>query len=223
VTYVFQFGIVLEHFDRMLAGAWLTIRLATMAGALGLALAIAFAYLRTTAPLIVRAPIASYVEIIRNTPLLVQLYVIFFALPGLGLRLEANDAALAAMVINFSAYATEIVRAGVQSVPVGQIEAGRALCLTRFQIYRFIVLFPAVQAVYPALASQFVLLLLGSSVVSAISANELTAISNTLQSTTFRAFEVYIIATVMYLSIAASFRGLFAAFYWLMFVRGRGR
>jgi hypothetical protein len=80
---------------------------------------------------------------------------------------------------------------------------------------------PALKAVFPALASQFILLLLGSSVVSAISANELTAIANTLQSTTFRAFEVYIVVTIMYLAIAVAFRGLFALTYWHVFVRGR--
>lgn len=223
MTYVFQFGIVFDQFDRMLVGAWLTVQLAFLALALGLAVAIVCAYLRTTGPKPVRWLVMAYVEAIRNTPLLVQLYVIFFALPGLGLRLDANGAALAALVINFGAYATEIVRAGVQSIPVGQIEAGRALRLTRLQIYLLVVLFPAVKAVYPALASQFVLLMLGSSVVSAISANELTAISNTLQSTTFRAFEVYIIATLMYLAIAVAFRGFFAGLYWLVFVRGRGR
>jgi polar amino acid transport system permease protein len=223
VTYVFQFGIVLDQFHRMLEGAWLTVQLSVGALVLGLAVAATGAFILTAGPRALRAPVTAYVELIRNTPLLIQLYVIFFALPGLGVRLDANAAALAALVINFGAYATEILRAGVQSIPVGQIEAGRALNLTRFQIYRFIVLFPAVKAVFPALASQFVLLMLGSSVVSAISASELTAISNTLQSTTFRAFEVYIIATLMYLAIAVAFRALFAAIYWAVFVRGRER
>ena len=223
MTYVFQFGIVFDHLDRMLAGAWLTIRLAGLAMVFGLTVAVICAYLRTAGPRPLRIAVASYVEIIRNTPLLVQLYVIFFAFPSLGLRMEANEAALAAMVINLGAYATEIVRAGVQSVPVGQIEAGISMGLSRLQIYRLIVLFPAIKAVFPALASQFILLLLGSSVVSAISANELTAISNTLQSTTFRAFEVYIVATLMYLAMAVAFRGLFATIFWFVFVRGRGR
>ncbi len=223
MTYVFQFGIVLDHFDRMLTGAWLTIRLTTVALVLGLTVAVICAYLRTAGPKPLRMLVAAYVETVRNTPLLVQLYVIFFSLPSLGIRFDANEAALAALVINFGAYATEIVRAGVQSIPVGQIEVGVALGLTRFQVYRLIVLFPALQAVFPGLVSQFVLLLLGSAVVSAISANELTAISNTLQSTTFRAFEVYIIATLMYLAIAVAFRGFFAAVYWYLFVHGRGR
>jgi polar amino acid transport system permease protein len=223
VTYVFQFGIVFDHLPSLLQGALLTIRLAATAMVLGLAVAVVCAYLRTSGPKPVRALVAVYVEGIRNTPFLVQLYIIYFSLPAAGIRFDANEAALTAMVISFGAYATEIVRAGVQSVPVGQIEVGYALGLKRFQIYRLIVLFPAIKAVFPALASQFILLLLGSSVVSAISANELTAVANSLQSTTFRAFEVYIVATVMYLAIAVAFRGFFAAVYWLVFVRGRER
>lgn len=223
VTYVFQFGIVFDKFHLLVEGAWLTVRLAAMALVLGLAVAVVCAYLRTAGPALLRALAAGYVETVRNTPFLIQLYIIFFSLPSIGIRFDANQAALVAMVVNFGAYATEIVRAGVQSVPVGQIEVGMALGLKRLQIYRLIVLFPAIKAVFPALASQFVLLLLGSSVVSAISANELTAIANSLQSTTFRAFEVYIIVTLMYLAIAVAFRGLFAAIYWYVFVRGRER
>ena len=223
MTYVFHFNIVFDKFPELLEGAWLTVRLAALALALGLAVAVICAYLRTAGPRPLRALVIGYVEAIRNTPFLVQLYLVFFALPATGLRLEANEAALVAMVVNFGAYATEIVRAGVQSVPVGQIEVGLALGLKRFQIYRLIVLFPALKAVFPALSSQFVLLLLGSSVVSAISAKELTAIANTLQSTTFRAFEVYIVVAAMYLAIAVAFRGCFASIYWFFFVRGRER
>jgi polar amino acid transport system permease protein len=223
VTYVFQFGIVFDHLPLLVKGALLTIRLAATAMVFGLAVAVTFAYLRTSGPKPVRALVAAYVEGIRNTPFLVQLYIIFFSLPAIGIRFEANQAAVVAMVVSFGAYATEIVRAGVQSVPIGQIEVGLALGLKRLQIYRLIVLFPALKAVFPALASQFILLLLGSSVVSAISANELTAVANSLQSTTFRAFEVYIVATVMYLALAVAFRGFFAAVYWLVFVRGRER
>lgn len=223
MTYVFQFGIVFDKFHLLLEGAWLTVQLAAFALVLGLTVALTCAYLRTAGPKPLRTLVIAYVEAIRNTPFLVQLYIIFFSLPALGIRFEANQAALAAMVVNFGAYATEIVRAGIQSVPAGQIEVGMALGLNRFQIYRLIVLFPAIKAVFPALASQFILLLLGSSVVAAISAKELTAIANTLQSTTFRAFEVYIVVAAMYLAIAMAFRGFFAMVYWYVFVRGRER
>ena len=224
MTYVFQFGIVFDKFPLLLEGALLTTRLAAMAMVLGLIVAVICAYLRTSGPKPVRALVAAYVEGIRNTPFLVQLYIIYFSLPALGIRFEANEAALVAMVSSVSALMRPRSCARVsKSVPKGQIEVGLALGLKRLQIYRFIVLFPAIKAVFPALASQFILLLLGSSVVSAISANELTAIANTLQSTTFRAFEVYIVATLMYLAIAVAFRGFFATVYWFVFVRGRER
>lgn len=221
MKYVFHFDVVLDHWPELLDGAWLTIRLSAVAMVLGLAIAVVCAYARTAGPRPVRWLIAAYVETIRNTPFLVQIFLIYFSLPGLGIRLDANEAALAAMVANLGAYATEIVRAGIDAVPQGQIEAARALGLKRLYIFRFVVLFPALKTVFPALASQFILLMLGSSVVSAISAVELTAVTNTLQSTTFRSFEFYFAATALYLVMALSFRASLAAIYWLVFLRGR--
>ena len=98
MTYVFQFGIVFDKFPLLLEGALLTIRLAAMAMVLGLIVAVICAYLRTSGPKPVRALVAAYVEAIRNTPFLVQLYIIYFSLPTLGIRFEANEAALVAMV-----------------------------------------------------------------------------------------------------------------------------
>ena len=133
--------------------------------------------------------------------------------------MRAQDAAILAMSINVGAYATEILRGGIESIPHGQIDAARALALTRFQIFRKIVLPPAIRAVYPALSSQFILLMLASSVVSTISATELTAITNTLQSTTFRAFEFYFVATGMYLVMAIGFRFVLRGLQRLIFGR----
>ena len=168
-----------------------------------------------------RAAVIAYVELIRNTPFLVQLFIIYFSLPAIGIRFDAVVAATVAMTLNFSGYATEILRSGIEAVPKSQIEAGHSLGFTRFQIYRHIVVFPALRTVYPALASQFVLLMLGSSIVSAISVEELTGIINTLQSTTFRAFEFYFVATAAYLAMALTTRWLLHAIYVLSFVRGR--
>jgi polar amino acid transport system permease protein len=221
VKYVFHFDVVLDHWRELLDGAWLTIRLSAAAMVLGIGLAVVCAYARTAGPRLVRYLIAAYVEIIRNTPFLVQIFVIYFSLPTLGIRFDANEAALAAMVANLGAYATEIVRAGIEAVPQGQIEAAHALGLKRLYIFRFVVLFPALKTVFPALASQFILLMLGSSVVSAISAVELTAVTNTLQSTTFRSFEFYFASTALYLVMALGFRASLAAIYWSIFVHGR--
>jgi polar amino acid transport system permease protein len=221
VHYVFHFNVVLDHLPELLDGAWLTIRLSAMAMALGLVFAIVCAYGKTAGPPPVRWLVAAYVELIRNTPFLVQIFIIYFSLPSLGIRLDADQAALAAMVINVAAYASEIVRAGIDAVPHGQVEAARALGFTRLQIFRLVVIFPALKTVFPALASQFILLMLGSSVVSAISAVELTAVTNSLQSTTFRSFEFYFFATGLYLAMALGFRAALGLIYWAAFHRGR--
>jgi polar amino acid transport system permease protein len=221
MRYVFQFGVVADHWPALVAGALATLRLSLLAMAFGLAIAILCAFLRRGAPRPIALAVATYVEIIRNTPLLVQLFIIYFSLPGLGIRLEAEEAAVLGLSLNLGGYATEILRAGLDAIPKGQIEAGRALGLTRLQIFRLIMLFPALRIVYPALASQFVILLLGSSIVSAISAPELTGVTNTLQSTTFRAFEFYFVATGLYLLMAIAVRLALDGIQWLVFVRGR--
>jgi len=113
------------------------------------------------------------------------------------------------------------VRAGIEAVPRSQIEAGQSMGFDRLQIFRHIVVFPALRTVYPALASQFILLMLGSSIVAAISAEELTAVTNSLQSTTFRSFEFYFVATAMYLIMAIAARLLLHTAYWAIFERGR--
>jgi polar amino acid transport system permease protein len=217
--YVFQFGVVLDNLPLLLHGALLTIRLSALAMLFGLILGILGAAVLTSAPRWACLLVRAYVEIIRNTPFLIQLFIIYFSLPALGLRLRADEAALLGMSINLGAYATEIVRGGIEAIPFGQIEAARALGLRRLPIFRFIVLRPALRIVYPALVSQFILLMLGSSVVSSISAVDLTAITNTLQSTTFRAFEFYFAATLIYLVMALGFRLLLDALGWLLLTR----
>jgi len=215
VNYVFQFNVVWDHFPELLAGAWLTIELSATAMALGLCLAVICAYGKSAGPPAIRWLVAGYVELIRNTPFLVQIFIFYFSLPVIGIRLTANTPALV------GAYASEIVRAGIDAIPQGQVEAARALGLKRLQIFRFIIIFPALKTVYPALASQFILLMLSSSVVSTISAVELTAITNSLQSTTFRSFEFYFVATGLYLVMSLGFRASLSAIYWAVFERGR--
>lgn len=213
MIYDFQFGILLDYVGELADGAWLTVRLSATAMALGLVVAIVCALGRTSGAKWVQWPISVYVEIIRNTPFLVQIFLIFFGLPAIGLRFSPNGAALTAMVVNVGAYATEIIRAGIESIHRGQIEAGLALGLTPLQVFRYVVLKPALRTVYPALTSQFILLMLSSSVVSAISAEELTSIANNIQSKTFRSFEVYIVVTLSYLALSMAFSAVFGAIY----------
>lgn len=213
MKYDFQFDAVFAAWPLLLKGTWITIQLSASAMAMGLVVAVFCAWGKTAGPRPLRWAIDAYIELIRNTPFLVQLFFFFFGLPALGLRWSPHTAALTAMVINLGAYATEIVRAGIESIPKGQIEAGLALDLKRHEIFRFVVLKPALRAIYPALTSQFILLMLSSSVVSVISADDLTSVAANLQSQTFRSFEIYIVVAAIYLVLALAFSVLFRALY----------
>ena len=163
--------------------------------------------------------VGAYVELIRNTPFIVQLFFIFFGLPSLGLRLSEWEAAVLAMVINLGAYSTEIIRAGIQAIPHGQLEAAAALAMSRLETFRHVVLRPALGKVWPALSSQIIIVMLGSAVCSQISTEELSFAANFIQSRNFRAFETYLITTALYLLMAILIRQLLA---WVgrRFIRG---
>jgi polar amino acid transport system permease protein len=153
--------------------------------------------------------VGSYVEVIRNTPFIVQLFFIFFGLPALGFKLSAWQAGCLAMVINLGAYLTEIIRAGIQATPKGQWEAGRTLGLSHWQIFSRVVLPTAFQRIYPALVSQCIIVMLGSAVVSQISVEELTFSANFIQSRNFLSFESYMVTALIYLLLAVAMRQLF--------------
>ena len=213
MNYTFQFGDVFAAWPLLVKGTLSTIELSMLAMLIGLVLAVLCAWGKTAGPRPLRWVINAYIELIRNTPFLVQLFFFFFALPALGLRWSAHTAALTAMVVNLGAYATEIIRAGIESIPKGQIEAALALNLKRHKIFQYVILKPALRTVYPALTSQFILLMLSSAVVSAISADDLTSVAANLQSQTFRSFEIYIVVAVIYLALALSFSALFRLIY----------
>ncbi|MEJ5127410.1 amino acid ABC transporter permease [Comamonas sp. MYb21] len=213
MNYTFQFDQVLAAWPQLLQGTWVTIQLSLLAMVIGLAVAIVCAWGKTSGPAPLRFVINAYIELIRNTPFLVQLFFFFFALPAIGLRWSPQTAALVAMVVNLGAYATEIIRAGIESIPKGQIEAGLALDLKRWEIFRFVILKPALKTIYPALTSQFILLMLSSAVVSVISADDLTSVAANIQSETFRSFEVYIVVAAIYLLLSLAFNLLFKLIY----------
>jgi polar amino acid transport system permease protein len=219
VNYHFQFRDVFAAWDQLQEGLLLTLWLSGVTMALGLALGAACAAAMTYGPRALRLAVTSYVEIIRNTPLIVQLFIVFFGLPSAGVRLDAETASVVTLTINLGAYACEIVRAGLEAIPKTQIEAGQSLGLTPLQIFRYVVFFPALKIVYPALASQFVLLMLATSVVSQISAPDLFHAASIIQSRTFRDFEVYAVVAAMYLALSLAFRLLFSGVYALAFGR----
>lgn len=214
MTYKLQFAELLPYWDVLLQGLIFTIVLTLVSTFTGIAVGTAGASLRTFGPKWAGAIVTAYVELIRNTPFIVQLFFIFFGLPAAGVMLSETTAAFLAMTINLGAYSTEIIRAGIQAVPKGHIEAGVSLAMTKWEVLRHIILNQAFRKIYPALSSQIIIVMLGSAVVSQVSAQDLTYAANFVASRNFRNFEVYLMAALAYLLLAMLARSL---------LRGLGR
>ncbi len=210
MAYRFDFSSLADYTPVLVQGVATTVGLTLIGGVLGVGIGIAGAAARSSGNAPLRFAVGSYVELIRNTPFLVQLFFIFFGLPSMGVRLPEWQAAVLAMVINLGAYATEIIRAGIDATPKGQIEAGASLGMTGPQIFRYIILGPAMGKIWPALTSQIIIVMLGSSVCSQIAVDELSFAANFIQSRNFRPFEVYFLATALYLALAVALRWVLA-------------
>lgn len=225
MTYSFDFSFLWDtdsgYPQDLLQGVLLTIQMTILAVVLGFLFGVLCAIARTGPSKILRRIVAIYVEVIRNTPLLVQTFWLFFGLAGLGFKLTAFTAAVIALTFNVGAYTSEIIRAGIESIKRGQIEAGESLGFSRIRMLLDIVLPPAIERVLPALTSQFVLLMLATSVMSQISAEELMAAASRTQSETFRGFEIYIVVAVIYLVLSLLLRLTIKALAWLAFPRRR--
>jgi polar amino acid transport system permease protein len=211
VTYKLQFAELLPYWNVLLQGLIFTIVLTMVSTVAGIAVGTAGASARTFGPAWLGRVVVVYVELIRNTPFIVQLFFIFFGLPALGLKLSETTAAFLAMVINLGAYSTEIIRAGIEAVPKGHIEAGLSLAMTKWEVLRHVVLNQAFRKIYPALSSQIIIVMLGSAVVSQISAEDLTYAANFVASRNFRNFEVYLLVALAYLVLAMLVRSLLRA------------
>ncbi len=221
MSYKFDFAFMADRWPDFVAGAWLTIQLTVLSIALGFALGTVCALARVYGGPVVRRLVGAYVEAIRNTPLLIQIFIVYFGLSSLGLKLSADISAVIALTVHMGAYSTEIMRAGIQSIQRTQLEAADCLGLTRLQTILHVVLLPAMERVYPALSSQFVLLMLASSITSQISVEELTAVANNVQSDTYRSFEVYVVVAIVYLVLSALYRFAFWAIGLGLFERKR--
>ncbi len=208
MTYALQFGDLLPYWDVLAWGLLFTVVLTLVSTVAGVAVGTAGAAARTFGPAWLGRVVQVYVELIRNTPFIVQLFFIFFGLPAAGVKLTETEAAFLAMTVNLGAYSTEIIRAGIEAVPKGHIEAGLSLAMTRWEVLRHVVLKQAFQKIYPALSSQIIIVMLGSAVVSQISAEDLTYAANFIMSRNFRAFEVYLIVAMIYLLLAIMVRAL---------------
>jgi polar amino acid transport system permease protein len=221
MNYQFDFSALLPFWREFARGIWLTVQLSAVSTVLGFVLGTLCAIGRSDGSPWMKWLIAAYVETIRNTPLLVQVFIVYFGIATLGVHVSANMAAVIALVVNVGAYTCEIVRAGIESVHKSQIEAADCLGLSRLQTYWHVILRPAIERVYPAITSQYVLLMLASSITSQISAEELTAVANRIQSDTFRSFETYIVTGILYLLLSLVVRFGLWLFGMAVFVRRR--
>ena len=201
-----EVGWIVDSAAALASGVVMTVGLIAVTIVFGGLLSVAGAAARRSRLAWCRAAVSGYVELIRNTPFIVQLFFVFFGLPSLGLHLNATVAAILAMTINVSAYGTEIVRAGLDAVAPGQREAGRALGLRTLIIFVCIVLPQALRAVFPALVSQMVITMLDSAVVSQIAVRDLTYEADLIQAHTFLSFQTYALVTAIYLGLSILLR-----------------
>ena len=217
MRYHLEFHDVLAAWQSFLDGLMVTLSLTGIVFIGGLIIGIVFAAVRVYGRAWAKYAVMTYVELVRNTPLLVQLFLVFFGLPSLGIRLDGYTAAAVVLSFNLGAYMTEIIRAGFESVPHIQVEAGYSLGLSGFQVFRHVIIFPALKHMIPSLISQFILFMLATAVVSQIAVKDVFYAGSLVQSRTFRDFEVYIVLAGIYLALAFILRMLFSLLYHLVY------
>lgn len=205
------FADLLQYSDVFFSGLMTTVELTVLTTILGVALGTSCATIRQYGNKASQRAVTVYVELIRNTPFIVQLFFIFFGLPALGMHLSPWEASIIALTINLGAYSTEIIRAGLGSISKGQIEAAKVLGLTFRQTLTRVIFVPAFEKIYPALTSQCIIVMLGSAVISQISVEDLTYAANLVQSRNFRAFESYVVTALLYLGLSILLRFAFNA------------
>lgn len=223
MDYVFQFREVLRYWPWLVEGTLVTVAISTVSMVLCVVLGTLGAVARRARSRALRWAVICYVDLIRNTPFLVQLFILFFGLPSIGIRLETMTAGILGIVLYNTAFTTEIIRAGLQAVHKTQIESGLSIGMSRLQVFFYVVILPAIEKVYPALVSQFVLLMLGTSIVSAIGVEELTSYAHQIQTLNFRSIEVYLVIICIYMALTLIIRFAMRALGLVLFASHRRR
>ena len=186
----------------LLKSAGMTVLLSCLAFPLAVCIGLAVAVGRMYGPVWLRPLLTAYVEVLRGTPLMLQLYAIFFLLPKIGLALPALVAAVIGLALNYSAYESEIYRAGLKAVPLGQFEASLSLGLSKWQALRHVLVPQAVRIVMPPVTSDFIALFKDTSVCSAITVIELTKRYSVLALSTGRIVELAVVTALLYLCMS---------------------
>lgn len=202
MSYHFLFRLPLLNLPYLLGGALRSLELAIVAATAALLLAIALAWVRQLGFRWASVLTSTYVEVLRNTPVLVQLFLVYFGLPSIGMDLSPGLTAVLVLTLNNSAYMAEILRGGIATVKHTQIEAGLSLGMRQFQVFTHVILAPAIRNAAPALANQFIALTLTTSLASQISTEELTYRATLLESRIFHSFEIYAITLTIYFILA---------------------
>ena len=197
----FDFGSVLSQWPLLAKGVANTVWLTTVATLIGVAVGIAGAWARTEGPAVLSWLVGAYVELIRNTPFIVQLFFVFFGLPAMGIKLSPEVASILAMVINLGAYSVEIIRAGISSVKKGQVSAGQALGLTNMQTMRYVVLPQAIRNMIPVLLTQSIVMLQDTSLVYVVGLRDFLTSAEIVAGRDSRPTELYIFVALVFLVI----------------------
>ena len=193
-------SIITENLPLLLKGAGITLEITSLSVGLGLLIGMFVGVAKLSDNRLIRGLASVYVDCIRGTPLLVQIFLVYFALPQIiGHRIDPFVAAVGACSINSGAYVAEIFRAGIQSIDKGQMEASRALGLNWFQAMRFVIMPQAFKRIIPPLGNEFIAMLKDSSLVSVIGFEELTRTGQLIISRTYAAIEIWIVVALLYL------------------------
>ena len=195
-----NFDLMKSAFPLLIAGAGITIEITALSVFFGLLIGVVVALVRMSDFKPLRWLGNVYVDFIRGTPLLIQIFLVYFALPSIiGHRVDAFFAAISACSINSGAYVAEVFRGGIQSIDVGQMEAGRSLGMTWWQTMRYIILPQAFKRIIPPLGNEFIAMLKDSSLVSVIGFEELTRRGQLIIARTYASFEIWMAVAIIYL------------------------
>jgi His/Glu/Gln/Arg/opine family amino acid ABC transporter permease subunit len=191
--------IVFKYLPLLLHGAWTTLTVSLLGLALATGLSLPIALARMSRARVLRVPSFVYVDLVRGTPLLVQIFAIFYVLPSVGLELTAFQSAVLALGINSGGYQAEILRGGIQAIPRGQVESARSLGMSYVQCLRRIVLPQVALNIMPALTNEISNVIKGSSLVSVLAVVELTRVGQQIVSSILRPVEIYVSVALVYL------------------------
>ncbi|MGE5572430.1 MAG: amino acid ABC transporter permease [Bacteroidota bacterium] len=207
----------------LLRGAAMTMELTCLAVVLGTALGLPIALARLSRQPLLRGPASLYTWSVRGTPLLMQLFLIYYGLPQVGVTLDPFPAAAVGMTLNAAAYIAEILRGGILSIDRGQMEAARSLGMSYMQAMRWVILPQAVPRIIPPMGNEVIARLKDSSLVSTIAMVDLMRAAQQMIATTFRPLEIFFAAGLFYLAMTTAFTMLFGSWERRIAERGRGR